>query len=145
MVTRQIREGGCLEAHRRHAMLLDRVRRHFHADAFGAELPQGGKLAMDADGVRGRVLGRSEFRRNPESQRAHEGGPSMANLKRLRQQPRTGRLAVGSGDAGNRQRLSGTPEKAVGDDSHVPAEMRNLGDKDVRAEVGYLRDGVSRC
>ena len=115
MVAREIRERGGLEAHGGDPILLDRVRGDLHADAFGAELAQRRELTMNVTASEVVCSRRSELRRYTESQRAHVCRTPVADLKRLREQPGTGRLAVGPGDAGHGERLRGRAEETIRD------------------------------
>jgi hypothetical protein len=55
-------------------------------------------------------------------------------LQRLRQQPGTGGLAVGAGDAGHRQAGRRRIEEAVGDEAELRAQIRHRAHHDRRIE-----------
>ena len=131
MIAREIGERRGMEPHTADAMLIERMRRHFHAHHLGAELPHRGEAAVNGHRIVGGVLRRGEHAREAEPDRPHVGGGPLALAERLRQEPRAGRLAVRAGDAGDRHRLRGLAEEPVGDDSGVLGELRNRSDEHV--------------
>jgi hypothetical protein len=115
VVPRQIRERGRVESHPGNPVLIQGVRGNLHARALGPKLSQSGELTMNADRIRGRVIGRRDRRRQTDSQGPHITGRPATELQRLSQQPGAGRLAVRPGDPHHGQGLRRLAEEPIGD------------------------------
>ncbi len=85
------------------------------------------------------MLGRGHCRRPSVTQRSHVGGGPSAELQGLRQQPGTGGLAVGPGDAGHRQSLRWRTEETIRDAAGPLTQLWNSGHKNAGAECGHHR------
>ena len=115
MVAREVGEGGGAEAHAVDALLIERVARDLHAHALGTVRMQLRELAVHAHGIGRGVHSGGDLGRYAHSESSDVGGRPPAPLERLREQPRAGGLAVGAGDAGDRELLRRRVEEAVGD------------------------------
>ena len=142
VIARQVGEHRGIEAHPVDAVLVERVRRHFHRETSHACVAQFGELTVHRDGIRGRVRPCLQCIDAAEAERARVRGSRAEQLRRSRDDVRGCRLAVRASHADRAHRLRRRAEEAIGDRAENRGEIRH---GEQQHAVGHARRGDTRC
>ena len=125
MVAGEVGEHGRVEAHRRHALLVERVRRHLEGDALRPGIAGLGEAAVHAHHVGRGQSGVAQCARPAEAERAEIRATPADEVGGLCEQVGAGGLAVGAGEARDTEVGGGTLEEAVGEFAGQCAQARD--------------------
>ena len=119
-------------------MLIERMRRDFEGHRIGIRGDEAGQPVLHAHRPRRRVRGFGEIVGKTETERAHVAATLTQCREGLSEHPRTGRLAVGTGDPGREQATRRLAVEPGRDRAGLRSEASNMniGHGQCRARVG---------
>ena len=132
VVPRQVAERGDAQAHGVDAALVECVRGHFHRDVARAGVRERAQLPVQRDDVRRGQRPARHLRRKSRAERAEVGAALREAPGRRGEQPRAGRLAVGAGDAGDREPRRRHAVEPVCDAAEAVAQRGHRDERDFR-------------